>query len=297
MYMCTRYYSPEIMRFLSADVLTGDVKNTQSLNRYAYCQGNPISFTDPFGMSPEVRAQKAKERADEKRQAVSLRVHNVLDAGGMIPAAGAFCDGANGMLYLIEGDLEGVAFSAIAFIPVIGQVSTPAKYLDDAAELTFKYGDDAAEILWNADDAYVLAMKYGDDFSWVSNTKSQRWLDAEAKLKKSTSGDIGSTIDSATGYEVGTIYVDPNGNAMISPKGGGFTSGGYRGLDTQTIYPNGSAYQRNNPNGHINCPGVNHGHGHLQGTGPGKKGTGLSIDVNGNVVPYNSPDAHWKTYP
>ena len=81
----------------------------------------------------------------------------------MFPAAGAICGGANGLIYIIEGDLEGVAFSAIAFIPVIGQVSTPAKYLDDAAELTFKYGDDAAEILWNADDAYVLAMKYGDD--------------------------------------------------------------------------------------------------------------------------------------
>ena len=114
-------------------------------------------------MSPEVRAQKAKERADEKRQAVSLRVHNVLDAGGMIPAAGAFCDGANGMLYLIEGDLEGVAFSAIAFIPLVGQVSTPAKYLDDGAELAFKYGDDAAEALCHSDDAFRFTIGYSDD--------------------------------------------------------------------------------------------------------------------------------------
>ena len=77
-YMCTRYYNPEMMRFLSADVLTGDVKNTQSLNRYAYCQENLISFTDPFGMSPAVRAQKEKERAREMRQTVSLRVHMCL---------------------------------------------------------------------------------------------------------------------------------------------------------------------------------------------------------------------------
>ena len=163
MYMCTRYYSPEIMRFLSADVLTGDVKNTQSLNRYAYCQGNPISFTDPFGMSPEVRAHNEKERAKAVRQTVSLRVHNVLDAGGMFPAAGAFADGTNGMIYLIEGDMEGVAFSAIAFIPVIGQVSTPAKYLDDGAELAFKYGDDLAEAVWHSDDAFRFTMGYSDD--------------------------------------------------------------------------------------------------------------------------------------
>lgn len=82
---------------------------------------------------------------------------------------------------------------------------------------------------------------------------------------------------------------------MISPKGGGFASGGYRGLDVETTYPNGSSYQRNNPNGHVSSPGANHGHGHLNGTGPGRSGTGPSIDVNGNVVPYNSPDAHWPT--
>ena len=170
MYMCTRYYNPEIMRFLSADVLTGDVKNTQSLNRYAYCQGNPISFTDPFGMSPEVRAHNEKERAKAVRQTVSLRVHNVLDAGGMFPVAGAFADGTNGMIYLIEGDMEGVAFSAIAFIPVIGQVSTPAKYLDDGAELVFKHGDDAAEAVWHSDDAFRFTMGYSDDFERTAKT-------------------------------------------------------------------------------------------------------------------------------
>ena len=41
------------------------------------------------------------------------------------------------MIYLIEGDMEGVAFSAISFIPATGQIPTPLKYLNDAAELTF----------------------------------------------------------------------------------------------------------------------------------------------------------------
>ena len=67
------------------------------------------------------------------------------------------------MIYLIEGDMEGVAFSAIAFIPVIGQVSTPAKYLDDGAELAFKYGDDLAEAVWHSDDAFRFTMGYSDD--------------------------------------------------------------------------------------------------------------------------------------
>jgi len=52
---------------------------------------------------------------------------------------------------------------------------------------------------------------------------------------------------------------------MIAPVGGGIdpNGSGYMGQDMHTLYPNGSVYQRNDPNGHISTPGQNHGHGHL----------------------------------
>ena len=52
-YMRQRYYNPEIKRFVNQDVVRGSLDNSQSLNRYSYVQGNPISYTDPFGLSPE----------------------------------------------------------------------------------------------------------------------------------------------------------------------------------------------------------------------------------------------------
>jgi RHS repeat-associated protein len=103
---------------------------------------------------------------------------------------------------------------------------------------------------------------------------------------------------SRDGVQVGQFIADQRGNVMIEPVGG--STGPYpphrtNSPDTHTYYPNGSNYMRNNPQGH----GSNttpHGHGHLPGSGPGRSGQGSSLDIFGNVVPANSPAAHWTTY-
>ena len=52
-YMRARYYSPDMRRFINADIIPGEISNAITLNRFAYANGNPISFVDPFGLSPE----------------------------------------------------------------------------------------------------------------------------------------------------------------------------------------------------------------------------------------------------
>ena len=49
-YMRARYYNIDIMRFINQDILTGSIDSSQSLNRYAYVEGNPVNFLDPFGL-------------------------------------------------------------------------------------------------------------------------------------------------------------------------------------------------------------------------------------------------------
>ena len=44
-----RIFDPEIARFLSADPLVQCPFSTQGLNRYAYTQNRPLTFTDPNG--------------------------------------------------------------------------------------------------------------------------------------------------------------------------------------------------------------------------------------------------------
>ncbi|MGC7846925.1 RHS repeat-associated core domain-containing protein [Desulforudis sp. 1088] len=50
-YMRARYYDPEIRRFVNKDVLVGSIEKAQSLNRYAYVNGQPVSQVDPLGES------------------------------------------------------------------------------------------------------------------------------------------------------------------------------------------------------------------------------------------------------
>ena len=53
LYMRARYYSPDMRRFVNADVLHGEISDSTSLNRYSYVNGNPVSFVDPFGLSKD----------------------------------------------------------------------------------------------------------------------------------------------------------------------------------------------------------------------------------------------------
>jgi RHS repeat-associated protein len=52
-YMRARYYSPNMRRFINADIVPGEISNAVTLNRYAYANGNPVSLIDPFGLSAE----------------------------------------------------------------------------------------------------------------------------------------------------------------------------------------------------------------------------------------------------
>ena len=51
LYMRARYYSPELRRFINADIIAGEISNAITLNRYAYANGNPVSNVDPFGLT------------------------------------------------------------------------------------------------------------------------------------------------------------------------------------------------------------------------------------------------------
>ena len=50
-YMRARYYSPDMRRFINADIVPGKLDDAVTLNRYAYANANPVTFIDPLGLS------------------------------------------------------------------------------------------------------------------------------------------------------------------------------------------------------------------------------------------------------
>ena len=96
-YMRARYYSPQMRRFVNADILHGQISDSTSLNRYSYVNGNPVSFVDPFGLAPDAgRGGNKQEQyililydpeefsmqaADEKKYLMSLYDDEILMIG------------------------------------------------------------------------------------------------------------------------------------------------------------------------------------------------------------------------
>ncbi len=51
-YLKSRYYSPEVRRFISLDNVIGDVGNIENYNLFVYCMNNPVMYIDRDGNFP-----------------------------------------------------------------------------------------------------------------------------------------------------------------------------------------------------------------------------------------------------
>ena len=70
-YLRARSYLPAMGRFLQRDSFAGFAGRPQSLNRYAYVEGNPTGFVDSSGLKKSLRElYDEKDKLEEKRDAL-----------------------------------------------------------------------------------------------------------------------------------------------------------------------------------------------------------------------------------
>ncbi|MBK1811937.1 DUF1906 domain-containing protein [Clostridium sp. YIM B02505] len=165
-YMRARYYSPELKRFINADTLKGSINNGETLNNYAYANGNPISMVDPFGRCADMASDVG---------------HTVLDTLGLIPFLGAVPDTANAVWYALEGKWGYSGLSLACAIPFFGDLAEVGKLTKD----TVKIGEDIKLISKVGEEAEI-GRKLEYVFGNATGTKHniERSLDMENKLNK-----------------------------------------------------------------------------------------------------------------
>jgi RHS repeat-associated protein len=135
--MRARYYSPYLMRFLNAD----PIGFSGGSNWFSYADGNPISLNDPFGLCAGKNACTGGYGYGNasvpfpKWSDTSPWVHGTLDGVGLIPGAGEFADGVNGLIHAAEGNKVDAGLSFAGMIPFAGWAATGGKVLRHADEL------------------------------------------------------------------------------------------------------------------------------------------------------------------
>jgi RHS repeat-associated protein len=157
-YMRARYYSPDMKRFVNEDVVLGGVLNGQSLNRFAYVNGNPISSIDPLG-------REAESAGDSGWGSTALDIlQGGLDIGGLFPVLGEPLDGINAGIYWLRGDNVSAGLSVAGMVPIAGWGATGAKVgrkvikaTDEVVEVTTK----KTIVKMTAGEAKVAAKELG----------------------------------------------------------------------------------------------------------------------------------------
>lgn len=194
-HMGGRVYDPIIGRFLSADPFIRDATDSQALNRYAYVENNPLSYTDPSGFF-----------LNGLRKKISHVIHVVHSAMSSIA----------GVLHSISSFAGAVV---TGHIRDIGKMFAENKYLGAAAQIVGCVG---APYLCSVIAAGISALTaYGATGDLMEGLKAGATAYVFSEFSAGVNGAIG-TVKNAVGN---TLLHGVAGAGLARLQGGSARSG------------------------------------------------------------------------
>ena len=163
-YMRARYYSPEMKRFINADIVAGEISNAVTLNRFAYANGNPVSFVDPFGLSPERTLSSENSSLESYNTAILVIDYRYLEKVGH---STIYFQSNDGKWYKTEFNLNGnnqtwiesvkhKHESCVTFSEISNEEEYPTNYYSDS-----NYG--CIKLTGNFNNSVKLAEQYAQE--------------------------------------------------------------------------------------------------------------------------------------
>ena len=104
-FLKTRFYNPEIMRFMNRDTVAGSITDTKSLNRFAYVEGNPLTNIDPNGQAATWL----------KNHAVDIAYYGLM-AANFIPGLNVVTSLGMMAIDLAKGDYTSLAMDSLGIL-------------------------------------------------------------------------------------------------------------------------------------------------------------------------------------
>lgn len=226
-YLRARYYEPGIGRFTSEDTYGGNIGNPITLNRYAYVNNNPISYSDPNGhMATMIEALISISIRSIMDNMDMIRVNAEISA--MFAVADAALDnnqeGKDYVSIAISGLVSGFAFGAIfTALGAIGEVFATVKLLTmlvsglmiDAgfyfAGASFSEGNYLQSLLRFATSAWALhswGKSYKPQEQEIANAAKQEIKETSQNIKNKYGSKINSTLKSILEDNRGMVDLD-----------------------------------------------------------------------------------------
>jgi RHS repeat-associated protein len=227
-YYGARYYNPSIGRFLQSDMLSGNLKDPLSFNKYTYVKNNPLKYIDPTG-----------------NEAAQFEIYNINGQRVQDKTTKASTSNlASGVYFCVVYDKDGNKLKVDKIVVVDGAVAGSTAKTSDGKMAT-RTG--ATELSYDTDTFFNKPKdaagkqdpkdRSGDDPDVYNNFQGAPLNPGEQGLRWTNPGDDGMKGQAAR-YEIRYRPADPNTPFnwdTATPAAGGTGTPGAAGTKSSVI--------------------------------------------------------------